>query len=245
MIGTYINALAVLCASFLGLLFRKKIREEFHHIIFVSIGLVSFILGLSLALTSEKFVYIALSLVIGGFIGHVLKLEQWIMNLGGIFWKFSKLVLPSLAQNEKSKQFVQAFLDTSVLFCTGSLAILGSIEAGVAGNYELLIIKSVLDGTVAVMFASAMGLGVLFSALSILCYQGAITLIAARFGDAIGMAMLREVGAIGGVLIVLIGLQLLDIRKVNIGNFLPAILVMCFLMLLDPWFQQIFQSIIG
>jgi uncharacterized membrane protein YqgA involved in biofilm formation len=213
MIATVINAAAIVLGSIIGLFIRKGIKDEYRNIVFTAAGLTSLTIGIQMALKTTHILAFALALMIGGLVGTMLDVEGGIERLG-----------ERLKQRFASKSegaFAAGFLNGSVLF-------------GTEGNYSLILTKSVLDGFVSIIFASAMGVGVAFSALTVFVYQGALTLLSGSIRPYVSDLMLAELTATGGALIIMIALGLLGIKSFKTGNFLPAILVIVLLVLVMP-----------
>lgn len=226
MIATVINAAAIVLGSVIGLFIRKGIKDEYRNIVFTAAGLTSLTIGIQMVLETTHILAFALALMLGGLLGTMLDVEGRIERFG-----------ERLKQRFASKSegaFAAGFLNGSVLFCTGAMAILGSFQAGTEGNYSLILTKSVLDGFVSIIFASAMGVGVAFSALSVFVYQGVLTLLSGSIKPYVSELMLAELTGTGGALILMIGLGLLGIKSFKTGNFLPAILVIVGLVLVMP-----------
>jgi len=226
MIATVINAAAIILGSIVGLFIRKGIKDEYRKVVFTAAGMTSLVIGVQMALKTTHILAFALALMIGGLAGTVLDVEGGIERLG------ERLKKRFASKSEGA--FAAGFLNGSVLFCTGAMAILGSFRAGTEGDYSLIFTKSVLDGFVSIIFASAMGIGVAFSALSVFVYQGLLTLLSVYIKPYVSELMLAELTATGGALIIMIGLGLLDIKGFKTGNFLPAILVIVLLVLVMP-----------
>lgn len=222
MIGTLINTSTVVAGTFLGRVAGHRLTEAMRKSITDGLGLFTLALGVSGAITGfesghlERTVIVAVGLIIGGLLGTAMNIEGGIERLGEILKK-------RLGSTES--HFVEGFLDASLLFCVGPLAILGAIADGLHGDIRLLVIKAVLDGFAAIFLTSAFGLGVGASALSVLVYQGALTLSAGAIRDTFTPEVLASVDAVGGLLIIGIGLRLLNIRDVKIGNYLPALVL--------------------
>ncbi|MCX7774845.1 MAG: DUF554 domain-containing protein [Spirochaetaceae bacterium] len=228
MIATFINAVAVVLGSFIGLLLRKGIREDYRSVVFTAAGLTSLTVGIQMALKTSHILAFALALMGGGLLGTVFDVE------GGIE-RFGERLKQRFARNAEGA-FAAGFLNASVLFCSGAMAIVGSFKAGTEGDYSLILTKSVLDGFVSIIFAGAMGIGVAFSALSILLYQGTLTLLSNFVKPYVTDLMLAELTGIGGALVIMIGLGLLNIRSFKTGNFLPALVFTVLLVLAMPFF---------
>jgi len=232
-IATIINALAVIIGTAIGLLARKGFSERAKDAVFNATGVISLVIGFSMAIKTEHFLAFALSVIVGGLIGTALDIEGAIFRLGEwIRNRFAKG--PDGAPGEpatgsagtvEGKSFAYGFLNASILFCVGAMTIVGSFKAGAEGDYGLILTKSVMDGIVAIMFAGAMGIGVGFSAVSILVYQGALTLAASWVKPYVTPAMISELSAVGGALVVMVGVNLLGLKKIRTGDFLPALAI--------------------
>lgn len=226
MIGTFINVAAILIGGSLGLLFGGRLPERLKTTVIAGMGLFTAVTGIKMFLETQNSLVVLGSLVIGALLGEWWKIEDGLQRLGEILEK--RFNRPS-GENGKVNpygDFVRGFMIASLLFCIGPIAILGSIQAGLTGDYNLLVIKSVLDGFAAMAFASTLGVGVLFSAAMILVYQGAITLLAAQLNALVSKPMMAEMTAAGGVLLLGIAISsLLEIKKIRVGNFLPALVI--------------------
>ena len=217
----------------LGLLLRRFISERFRGVVTSGIGVITLVLGFRLSFESQQIVYLALAVTIGGLLGEWWRIEEGITWLGEGLHR----LLPRRRQTgdgDPQRGFAAAFLNASVLFCVGAMTLVGSFQAGAQGDYELLLTKSVLDGFMSVLLAAAMGVGVAFASLVILVYQGGLTLLASTLRPLVTPALLAELSATGGVLIVMIGVNLLGLRQLKTANFLPAFLVMIALVALAP-----------
>jgi uncharacterized protein len=232
MIGTIINVAAILVGGSLGLLFGGRLPERLKTTVIAGMGLFTAMTGIKMFLETQNSLIVLGSLVIGVLMGEWWKIEDGLQRLGEILEKrFNRsngesgksALSGNLAPSEK---FIRGFMTSSLLFCIGPIAILGSIQAGLTGDTSLLVIKSVLDGFAAMAFASTLGVGVLFSAAMILLYQGSITLLAAQLNAIASEAMMAELTATGGVLLLGIAISsLLEIKKIRVGNFLPALII--------------------
>ena len=223
MIPTIVNTVAVVIGGLLGLVLKGRMAERYQDAVIVAAGLVTLVLGMGMALLSGGTILIViLALVLGGLIGTALRVENGILKAGNSLWKI-------LFPKEDVGAFGRGFLDATMLFCVGPMTIVGSIEAGLQGDYEVLFTKSALDGLMAIILAagsgSGSGSGVVASAFSLFVIQGAITLGAGALAPVLTEAILVEIGALGGYLILMIGLNLLKIKRVKTADFLPAILL--------------------
>ena len=215
MLAVFINCATVILGSIIGLLVGKHLKDSFKEIVFTCAGLVTLVMGVGMALESANKLVLLLALLAGGAIGYLLKIEDRILSLGDR--------LGSLTQKNTSQNFGKGFLAASVLFCSGAMSVVGSIQAGTTGEMQTILIKSVMDGCMAVVFASVYGVGVLFSSLFILVYQGFFTLAGGWLEPVLGSVGITELSAEGGVLLLMIGFGLLKIRDFKTANFLPAL----------------------
>lgn len=215
MFAVIVNALAVVGGSIVGLLGAGKITEKYKNIIFISIGSITLVIGLGMAVKTEETLILILSLVLGGFAGTAIDIDGKILRLGELISSKTK---------NKDKGFAAGFLNASVLFCVGAMTIVGSIKAGIEKDYTLIFTKSVMDGFMAVILTSVFGIGVMFSALVILLYQGGLTLLAGLLAPLIDELVINELSAYGGILVMMIGFNLLELKEVRTANFLPGMI---------------------
>lgn len=228
MTGTLLNVVTVLIGGLIGLLFGSRIPERFKATVIAGMGLFTFAMGVQMFIQTENPLVVLGSLLIGALLGEWWRIEDGLKNLGAILEKrFAPLGDDTRDDSaEGSARFVRGFLTASLLFCVGPMTILGSIQDGLTGDYELLAVKSILDGFAAMAFASTLGVGVLFSALIILVYQGGISLLAGSLSAIVTDPMMAEMTATGGVLLMGLALSsLLEIKKIRVGNFLPALFI--------------------
>jgi len=220
MTGTLLNIATVLVGGLIGLLFGARIPERFKATVIAGMGLFTFAMGVKMFLETENPLIVLGALLIGGLLGEWARIEDGLRNLGAALER--RFARDDSA--EGSARFIRGFLTASLLFCVGPMTILGSIQDGLTGNYELLAVKAVLDGFAALAFASTLGVGVLFSSLIILLYQGGISLLAGQLNALVTDAMMAEMTAAGGVLLMGLALSsLLEIKPIRVGNFLPAL----------------------
>lgn len=226
MIGTFINVAAILLGGSIGLLIGGRLSERLKTTVIAGMGLFTAVTGIKMFLETQNSLIVLGSLVIGALLGEWWKIEDGLQLLGEQLEKrFSRPNLENESNPTKS-DFIRGFMTASLLFCIGPIAILGSIQAGLKGDYNLLVIKSVLDGFAALAFASTLGVGVLFSSAMILLYQGSITVLATQLNAIATQPMQAELTATGGVLLIGIAISsLLEIKKIRVGNFLPALVL--------------------
>lgn len=217
MLGTIINVAAILGGGFLGLLFRKGLPERISTTITHGLSLGIMMLGISMGVQTQNFLIVLISLALGAVVGEALNIEGRLNSLGAR--------LEQKFEGGENSTFAQGFVTASLLYCTGSMAIMGAIEGGISGTYTILVTKALLDGIFAIIFASTMGVGVLFAAVPVLVYQGAITLAAGSIKVFLTEPMITEMNAVGGVLIMGIGINLLEIKSLKLGNLVPAIFI--------------------
>ena len=218
MIATVINVVLIVLGSVLGLVFKNRISARFASGLTFALGLCVLGIGISSMIGTEDTLCVIVCMVIGTLIGEGINIEKRMDSLGEVLRR-------RLIKGEGNNRFVEGFVTASVLFCVGAMAINGSMEAGMNGNYDILVSKSVIDGVTSITFAAAMGVGVLFSALPILLYEGGLTIIFALVGRGMDPAVVNEMSAVGGTIIVGIGINMLGLpkEKLRVGNMLPAI----------------------
>ena len=220
MTGTFINAGAILVGSIIGISIHSRLPERFTKIVFQSIGLFTLFLGVYMGLKTNSFFLIIISLVIGGILGELLHLDIKINQMGDF--------LKSRFKSENSK-FSEGLVTSFLLFCMGSVTILGAIEEGLGGKPNLLLAKSVLDGASSIALAAAFGFGVAFSIIPLLIYQGGITLLAVYFGNFFSEPIINELTSVGGIILIGLGINILEIKQLKIINLLPSLVIIIIL----------------
>jgi uncharacterized membrane protein YqgA involved in biofilm formation len=228
MVGTLINMITVALGSGLGLLVGGRLPERIQQAVVTGLGLVTLTVGLQNALKTGNIIIPLLSIGSGVIIGELLDIDRRLNAFGG--WlqaRFGGAASPEAAGSADAARarFINGFVTASLVFCIGPLTFIGSIQDGMTGNYELLAIKSVLDGFASLAFASAMGIGVAFSILTIFVLQGGLALLGATAGQIMSDPMIAEMTATGGLLLIGLSLILLDVQKPRMANFLPALLI--------------------
>lgn len=222
MTGTLINVVTILVGGLLGLLLGSRLPERLRQTVMAGLGLFTFAFGLRMFLETQNALAVLASLLLGAVIGEWLRIEDGLKNLGR--WLEARFNKDSASTQDN--RFVRGFLTASLVFCVGPMAILGSIQDGLTGNFQTLAVKAILDGFGALAFASTLGVGVLFSAVVLLGYQGSISLMAAQLQALITPAMMQELNATGGVILLAIAIgSLLEIKPIRAGNFLPALVI--------------------
>ncbi len=223
MTGTFINVGAILAGTLVGLLLGQKINDKAKVTITSGIGIFTLFLAVSMFLKSDDTVVCLVGLVIGTILGEWMHIEEGLEKLGEKFQKLAEKSLGSGLSGDRQK-FIQAFLTATMLFLIGPVGILGSIQDGLTGNYQLLVIKSILDGVASVIFASAMGIGVAFSTIPILVYQGAISLLAEQAQSLMSDVMIAGMTSTGGVLLGAVAISsLIGLKKIRVSSMLPGL----------------------
>lgn len=220
MIGTIINVILVVVGGIVGLLFGGKLPQRVREAVLSILGLFTMGLGLQMFLETNNVLIVLAALLAGTLLGEWWEIESWLERFGETLKaRFSKV-----SGRQDLSRFVEGFLTASILFCVGPMAILGSIQDGLTGDFSLLATKAMMDGFAALAFASTMGLGVIFSSIAVFLFQGGISLLAVQVQNVITAAMIAEMSAAGGVILTGIALSnILNIRKIRTGNALPAL----------------------
>ena len=214
--GTLINAVAIIIGGALGLLFRERFPGRITQTALHVMGLFILLVGVRMALRGEELIMVLISLALGAMLGEWINIEDRLERFG--LWLETRL---HLTEQSPAKGFINA----SLLFCVGSMAIVGSITEGLNGDRSILVTKAIMDGILSIAFAAGMGVGVLGSALPILLYQGSLTLLASKLQAFFTPSMIGELTAVGGVIVMGIGVNILGLHKVRVGNFIPALLI--------------------
>ncbi|HPS41954.1 MAG TPA: DUF554 domain-containing protein [Anaerolineaceae bacterium] len=222
MTGTLVNFAAILVGGALGLLLGSKISQKLNQTVVSGLGLFTFAYAISLFLKTENPLIVLGSLLIGILLGEWWRIEDGLTRLGEkLEARFNRG-----SRAGDSSRFIKGFLTSTLLFCIGPMAILGSIQDGLTGNANTLFIKSILDGFAALAFASSLGVGVLFSSVPVLFYQGTITLLAQQVQKVATDSMMNELSATGGVILAGLAISnILEIKKIRTGSFLPGLII--------------------
>nr|WP_240548117.1 DUF554 domain-containing protein [Paenibacillus lignilyticus] len=230
MTGAVVNAAAIIGGGVLGIVL-PRVKDEMKKTVMAAMGMLVLVLGIGMALKSDNFVLVAFSLAIGGVLGELLNIEGKLQKLGE--------QLQTVVARNKPSNIAEGFVTTTLVFCIGAMAVLGSLESGLHDNHNILFTKSILDGFLALLFASTLGVGVLFSAIPILLYEGALTLFASAItswmGDQVLDAIILEITSIGGILIMGIGINILNVMRIRVANLLPAIVIGACLVPIMQW----------
>lgn len=237
MIATIVNALLVLAGSMLGIFLRGRLSANLSLSLTRALGLCVMVIGVQSAVSSKNLLCIIICMVLGILLGEALRIEDRLDNVG-------ELLRRKLVRKRANNQFTEGFVSASVLFCVGSLAIMGSLEAGLNHNYTILISKGVIDGVTAITLSASMGIGVAFSAIPLLLYQGALTLLSTAIGPLLAAqtASITELSAVGGTVIMGIAFNMLQLsdQKIRAGNMLPAVFLPLVYVPFTQWIQTVF-----
>ena len=220
MTGTLINVGAIIVGSLIGLLFQTKISKKYIKIIFQGIGLFTLFIGISMALKTDNYLIMVFSIVVGAILGTMSKFEEQIN-------KFAEFVQKRVKSN--NSKFSEGLITAFLLYCMGSMTILGAFEEGLGNPPNLLLAKSLMDGISAIALTAGLGIGVIFSVIPLLLYQGGLTLFANLLNDRLSTLMIDELSAVGGLLLIGMGLNILEITKIKIINMTPSLVVVVIL----------------
>ena len=215
-LGSIVNAVSVIVGSIIGIYFGSFLSEKIRKTVFQIIGLFTLALGIQMSLKTNQFLILLVSLIIGTIIGESLSIEKGIESLS------NKLKIKLQSEN---KLFSEGLITAFLLYCVGSMTFVGSIEEGIHQDRNLMFTKSLMDGITSILLASSFGTGVLFSAIPLLIFQSALTLGAHYFESYLYPELITEISAVGGVIIIGIGLNILEITKIKVSNMLPALLL--------------------
>ncbi len=223
--GTIINGISIIIGSILGM-FLTKIHDRYKETIMQGIGITVVIIGLQMAFETESVIIVLLSVLTGAVIGEFLRLEALLDRIG--YWLAARI-----RNKDENTNVAQGFVTASLIFVVGAMAILGALDSGLRGDHEILLLKAILDGFMAFVLATTLGVGVIFSVIPVVLFQGTITLLATRIEslvpDAMFDTLLIEVTAVGGLLIVAIGLNILKVIQIRVTNLLPSIIMVVFI----------------
>ncbi len=217
MLGTIVNVGAIIAGSLIGLIFKGRISKKYNTTILQSIGLGVILIGLKSAFKSDDFILIIISLALGSLLGELCKIEFRLEKAGN--W------LEKNISKDAGGSFATGFVTSTLLFCIGAMAIIGALESGLSGNHDTLFAKATIDGITALVFASTMGIGVIFSSVSVLVYQGTITIAAIYIKPFLIPEVISQMSSVGGLLIVALGINMLGKIKIKVGNMLPAVFI--------------------
>ena len=217
MLGTIVNSITVIIGCLVGLIVKGRLTEKISTTIMNGIALCVLYIGISGALDGRDTLIMIISIAIGALIGEIIDIDKWLNRLG--YYLESKFK----SDKDSSISIAEGFITSSLLFCVGAMAIVGALESGLKGNHDTLFTKSILDGISSIIFTSSLGIGVIFSAVTVFIYQGSITLGAGLLSGVLSNSVITNMSAVGGLLIIGLGLNMLGITKIKIANLLPAI----------------------
>lgn len=219
MIATFVNCGVIIVGCIVGLFIKGGIPERFNKIIMNGLALCAMFIGFSGALEGNNTIITIVSMAVGALIGELINIDKWLNKLGETIQK-------KLDKGDgKESRIAEGFVNASLLFCVGAMSIVGALQAGLAGNYDTIYAKTVLDGVSSIIFSASMGIGVIFSSVTVLLYQGGITLCASFLSGILSQVVIAEMTAVGSLMIVGLGLNLLEVTDIKIANLLPGILV--------------------
>lgn len=221
--GTIVNVAAIAAGSLVGLLVGRGIKEKYQETVIYGLALCVILLGLQMAFQGKHILITIVSLVIGSILGEALDIEDKLEKVG--LWLAQKVQQAKGKGDANTDAFVEGFLSTSLLYCVGAMAIVGSIQDGLTGDATTLYTKALIDGLSGIIYASNMGIGVLFSALSVGVYQGTLTALAGLLGPYMSQTVVQEIAASGGLMILAVGINMTKLLKIRVGNMLPGLVV--------------------
>ena len=229
--GTVLNVLTVLIGSTIGFSVQSRFSESLKNQMLQGIGLVTILIGVQMGLKSENILYPLAAILLGGILGHLLNIQGRLDSLAAYLGK-------RFSSETDSARFMRGFVTASLIFCIGPMTILGAINDGLSGDYQLLAVKSMLDGFTSLALAAALGAGVFFSVFTIIILQGGLTLLAGQLSTFFSVDVINETTAAGGILIIGLGLVILEIKPLKIANFLPAIFLVPVIIKVVQFFTQ-------
>ncbi|GED34604.1 DUF554 domain-containing protein [Brevibacillus centrosporus] len=235
LLGTLVNALAIVVGALLGRLLTR-IPDSIRKTVMQGIGLAVVLLGIQMSLGTDNFLLMIVSIVVGSIFGELIGIEKTLNRLGK--WLEKKV------GGGKEGGIATGFVTATLVYCIGAMAVLGAMDSGLRNNHDILYTKALLDGFSAIIFTSALGIGVLFSAVPVFIYQGLIALLSTQIYNVVSRtmldAMLAEITAVGGLMIIAIGINILEITKINVANMLPALVIAALGVPIVEWLSKFF-----
>jgi uncharacterized membrane protein YqgA involved in biofilm formation len=236
LLGTVVNAAAIIVGALIGRLL-SGIPDTIRQTVMQGIGLAVVLLGLKMSFQTENILLLIVSIVLGSIVGELLGIEKGLNRVG--HWLEEKL------GGRKQGSIATGFVTTTLVYCIGAMAVLGAMDSGLRNNHDILFTKAMLDGFSAIIFTSTLGIGVLFSAVPVFVYQGAIALLSTQIYEWVSKPMLDailvELTAVGGLMIIAIGINILELRKINVANMLPALLIAAVGVPFVSWLDTLIQ----
>ncbi len=216
--ATILNSTTILMGCIIGILIKEKMTDKISLTIMNSLALCVLYIGISGSLEGENTIITIIAMAIGALIGELIDIDKYLNKLGDLLeGKFSS--------KDKKTSISQAFVSSSLLFCVGAMSIVGSLQSGLSGNNEIIFAKSILDGISSIIFSASLGIGVIFSSITVLIYQGSITIGASFLSSILSDAVVTSMSAVGSLIIIGLGLNMLKITNIKVANLLPAILI--------------------
>ena len=213
--GVIINVIAIVIGTMIGLFLKRGISEKMSSHIMQGLALITFIIGLKGALVDQDMILLIVSISLGGYLGEMMQLEENIR-------KFAEWVQDKLSKEGAQNQLAEGFVSAVLIFCVGAMAVMGSLEAGLRNNHGILITKALIDGFASIILTTTKGAGVMLSALAILLYEGGMMVLAQFVAPYLSESIVYAMSAVGSLLLVALGLNLLELTKIKVMNFLPA-----------------------
>jgi len=223
MLGPIVNAIVVVVCSLAGCFLIKGIPERFENHIRKAMGLAILFVGIKGAMENQNGLLLIISLVVGAIIGELIDIDKWMNRLG--LWAEQRIGMDKPQAENQKRNFSKGFVSATILFCTGSMAIVGSLQSGLQGDHTTLFMKSILDGCMSLIFGASFGIGTAFSALPVLIYQGGIALASHAIRDLLTPDIIREMSAVGSLVIAAIGLNFLGAKEIKVANLIPAVFI--------------------
>ena len=228
MIGTILNAGTVIVGSVIGMMIKSKLPKKMIDIVFQGIGLFTIAMGISMSLSSNRLLIAIISIVTGAVIGQWINIDKYLQQFS-LYLQNKGKTINNQQINDNPSRFTEGFITSTMLFCVGSMSILGPIEDGLGQTPNILYTKSIMDGISSIALASTFGIAILFSSVSVIVYQGIITIFASFMAWFMTEAMIADLTSVGGILLVGLGINILDIKKINVINMLPALFIVIML----------------
>jgi len=228
MLGPSVNAIAIVVCALVGCFLMRGIPARFEETFRKAVGLSVILIGIKGALESQRMLLCIMSMVVGSALGELIGIDALMNRVGK--WAESKLGKNSGGEGHS---FAKAFVSTTILFCGGSMATVGSMQSGLLGNHEVLFAKSILDGATSIIFGATMGVGVIFSAIPVFIYQAGIAMISILVKDYLTADIIREMSAVGNLIVAAIGFNFLELKEIKVANFVPAIFIPLVYMIIE------------
>ncbi|MVX63558.1 DUF554 family protein [Clostridium chromiireducens] len=223
MLGTIVNSLAIIGGCLVGLIVKGRLTEKISTTIMNGLALCVLYIGISGALKGQDTLQIIICIAIGALVGEIIDFDKRLNDLGDMIEK--KINNKKKNNSSEKISISEGFVTSSLLFCVGAMAVVGSLESGLRGDHSTLFAKSILDGVSSIIFSSSLGIGVMLSSVAILIYQGSITLLAGGLSTVLTETVISNMSAVGSLLIVGLGFNMLGVSKIKVANLLPAIFI--------------------